>query len=101
MPIKRPRHHAKNHGAVERPSVVPFKILYSEGAFEVASYEHFGLEQPFDMVAMTDLTPKCPLEGDIVGTQRLFATWHKQGKMARVTTENSFSHSLNQLLGLK
>ncbi len=29
------------------PSVVPFKILHSEGPFEVASFEHFGLERPF------------------------------------------------------
>ncbi len=49
---------AKNNGG---PSVVPFKIINSEGPFEVASFEHFGLERPFNMAAMIVFTS----EGDI------------------------------------
>ncbi len=33
---------AKDHGG---QSVVPFEILHSEGPFEVANFEHFGLER--------------------------------------------------------
>ncbi len=36
---------AKNHEGPKCPSVIPFKILHSEGPFEVASFEHFGLER--------------------------------------------------------
>ncbi len=56
---------AKDHGSPKCPSVVPFEILHSEGPFEVASFEHFGLERPFNMAAMIVFTPKCPSEGDI------------------------------------
>ncbi len=55
----------KDHGGPKCPSVVPFKILHSEGPFEVASFEHFGLEWPFNMAAMIVFSPKCPSEGDI------------------------------------
>ncbi len=43
---------AKDHGGPKSPSVVPFEILNSEGPFEVASFEQFGLEWPFNMAAM-------------------------------------------------
>ncbi len=43
---------AKDHGSPKCPSVVPFEILHSEGPFEVASFEPFGLERPFNMAAM-------------------------------------------------
>ncbi len=36
---------AKNHEGPKCPSVIPFEILHSEGPFEVASFEHFGLER--------------------------------------------------------
>ncbi|ROL45560.1 hypothetical protein DPX16_17676 [Anabarilius grahami] len=61
---------AKDHGGPKCPSVVPFKILHSEGPFEVASFEHFGLERPFNMAAMIIFTPKCPSEGDISRLER-------------------------------
>ncbi len=51
----------KDHGG----GVVPFKILYSEGPFEVANFEHFGLERPFNMAAMIVFNPMCHSEGDI------------------------------------
>ncbi len=56
---------AKDHGGPTCPSVVPFEILQSEGPFEVANFEHFGLERHFNMAAMIVFTPKCPSEGDI------------------------------------
>ncbi len=56
---------AKDHESPKCPSVVPFEILHSEGPFEVARFEHFGLERPFNMAAMIVFTPKCPSEGDI------------------------------------
>ncbi|ROI26832.1 Complement C1q-like protein 4 [Anabarilius grahami] len=34
------------------------------GPFEVGSFEHFGLERPFNMAAMIIFTLKCPSEGD-------------------------------------
>ncbi len=40
---------AKDYGSPKCPPVEPFKILNSEGPFEVASFEHFGLERPFNM----------------------------------------------------
>ncbi len=55
------RPYAIDRGGPKCPSVVPFEILNSEGPFEVASFEHFGLERPFNMVAMIVFT----LEGDI------------------------------------
>ncbi len=61
---------AKDHGSPKCPSVVPFEILHSEGPFEVASFEHFGLELPFNMAAMSVFTPKCPSEGDISRLER-------------------------------
>ncbi len=56
---------AKDHGGLKCPSVVPFEILHSQGPFEVANFEHFGLERHFNMAAMIVFSPKCPLEGDI------------------------------------
>ncbi len=56
---------AKDHGDPKCPSVVPFEILHSEGPFEVGNFEHFCLEQPFNMAAMIFFTSKCPSEGDI------------------------------------
>ncbi len=56
---------AKDHGSPKCPSFVPFEILHSEGPFEVASFEHFGLEQPFHMAAMIVFILKCPSEGNI------------------------------------
>ncbi len=38
--------------------------------FEVASFEHFGLERPFNMAAMIVFTPKYPSEGDIYRLER-------------------------------
>ncbi len=61
---------AKDHGSPKCTSVVPFEILHSEGPFEVASFEHFGLERPFSMAAMIVFTPKCPSEGDISRLER-------------------------------
>ncbi len=61
---------AKDHGGPKCPSVVPFEILHSKGPFEVASFEHFGLEQPFNMAAMIVFTPRCPSEGDISRLER-------------------------------
>ncbi len=50
-------------------------ILRSDGPCEVVSFEHFGLERPFNMAAMIVFTPKCPSEGDISRLERtdLFA----------------------------
>ncbi len=42
---------AKDHGSLKCPPVEPFKILHSEGPFEVASFEHFGLERPFNLAS--------------------------------------------------
>ncbi len=70
---------AKDHGSPKCPSVVPFEILHSEGPFEVASFEHFGLERPFNMVAMIVFTPKCLSEGDI---SRLECTVHFFGYLS-------------------
>ncbi len=56
---------AKDHGGPKCPSIVPFEILYSKRPFEVASFEHFGLEWPFNMTALIVFTPKYPSEGDI------------------------------------
>ncbi len=61
---------AKNRGGPKSPSVVPFEILHSKGPFEVASFEHFGLERPFKMAAMIAFTPKCHSEGDIFRLER-------------------------------
>ncbi len=60
----------KDHGSPKCPSVVPFGILHSEGPFEVANSEHFGLERHFNMAAMIVFTPKCPSEGDISRLER-------------------------------
>ncbi len=49
---------AKDHGGPKCPSVVSFEILHSEGPFEVANFEHFGLERCFNMAAMIVFTPK-------------------------------------------
>ncbi len=46
---------AKNNVGPKCPSVVPFKILHSEGPFEVASFEHFGLERPFNILSGTTI----------------------------------------------
>ncbi len=35
------------------------------GPFEVASFEHFGLERPFNMAAVIVFTPRRTSEGDI------------------------------------
>ncbi len=43
----------------------PSKSFILKGPFEVASFEHFGLERPFNMAAMIVFTQKCPSEGDI------------------------------------
>ncbi len=64
---------AKDHGGPKCPSVVSFEILHSEGPFEVASFEHFGLERPFNMAGLAGMivfTPKCPSEGDISRLER-------------------------------
>ncbi len=50
--------------------VVPFEILHSEGPFEVASFEHLGLERPFNMAAMLVFTQKCPSEGHLSRLER-------------------------------
>ncbi len=55
---------AKGHRGPKCPSVVPFEILHSKGPFEVANFEHFGLERHFNMAAMIVFTPKCPSEGE-------------------------------------
>ncbi len=55
----------KDHGCTKCPSVVPFEILHSKGPFEVASFERFRLERPFNMAAMIVFTPNCPPKGDI------------------------------------
>ncbi len=72
--IRRRRHHAKNQHkgswSPKCPSVVPFEILHSEGPFEVANFEHFGLERHFNMAAMIVFTPKCPSESDISRLER-------------------------------
>ncbi len=60
----------KNHGGPKCPSVVPFEILRSEGPFEVANFEHLGLERHFNMAAMIVFTPKCPSEGDMSRLER-------------------------------
>ncbi|ROL54856.1 hypothetical protein DPX16_23308 [Anabarilius grahami] len=60
----------KDYGGPTCPSVVPFEILHSEGLFEVASFEHFGLERPFNTAAMIVFTAKCPSEGDISRLER-------------------------------
>lgn len=60
---------AKDHGRPNCPSVVPFKILHSEGPFEVAHFEHFGLERPFNMAAKI-VFMKCPSEGDMSRLER-------------------------------
>ncbi len=61
---------AKDHGSPKCPSVVPFEILHFEGPFEVASFEHFGLERPFNMAAMIVFIPKCPSEDDVSRLER-------------------------------
>ncbi len=61
---------AKGHRGPKCPSVVPFEILHSKGPFEVANFEHFGLERHFNMAAMIVFTPKCPSEGDISHLER-------------------------------
>ncbi len=38
--------------------------------FEVANFEHSGLEWPFNMAAMIVFTPKCSSEGDISRLER-------------------------------
>ncbi|ROL42827.1 hypothetical protein DPX16_8573 [Anabarilius grahami] len=59
-------HETEDYGGPKCPSVVPFEILHSEGPFEVASFEHFGLERHFNMAAMIVFTP----EGDISRLER-------------------------------
>ncbi len=66
---------SKDHGSPKCPSVEPFEILHSKGPFEVASFEHFGLERPFNMTAMIVFTPKCPSEGDISRLERTDSSW--------------------------
>ncbi len=61
---------AKDHEGPKCPSVVPFEILYSEGPFEVANFEHFGLERHFNMAAIIVFTLKCPSEGDMSHLER-------------------------------
>ncbi len=65
--------------------VVPFEILHSEGPFEVASFEHFGLEWHFSMAAMIVFTPKCPLEGNISRLERTECETYKNGFKKHMT----------------
>ncbi len=37
----------------------PSKMQHSEGPIDLASFEHFSLEQPFNMAAMTDFNQNC------------------------------------------
>jgi len=39
--------------------------FFSEGPFEVASFEHFSFKRPFSMAAMIVFTLKCPSEGNV------------------------------------
>ncbi|ROL46897.1 Complement component receptor 1-like protein [Anabarilius grahami] len=43
---------------------------FIQGPFEVASFEHIGLERPFNMAAMTVFTLKCPSESNISRLKR-------------------------------
>lgn len=52
-------HVCECHGDTKCPSVIPNKIFYSKGPW-VGSYEHFGLEWPFNMA-----TVKGTSEGNI------------------------------------
>ncbi len=54
VPTQRRRHHAKNlrKGSWEPElshQLYSSEILHSEGPFKVASFEHFGLERPFNL----------------------------------------------------
>ncbi len=51
-------------------SVQQLYLSITEGPFEVASFEHFGLERHFNMAAMIVFSPKCPSEGDISCLER-------------------------------
>ncbi len=74
VPIRRRRHHEKNLCKESRgpkgPTVVPFEILHSE--WPLASFEHFGLERPFNMAAIIVFTPKSPSVGDISHLKHTF-----------------------------
>ncbi len=71
---------AKAHGCSKCPSVVPFKIFHFEGPFEVASFEHFGLERPFNVAVMIVFIPKCPSEGGTSHLERTISIHHRQGR---------------------
>ncbi len=66
---------AKDHGGPKCPSVVPFEILHSEGPFEVANYEHIGLERHFNMAAMIVFTPKCDISRLERTVYQLYMEW--------------------------
>ncbi len=64
---------AKDHGC---QSVVPFEILHSEEPFEVANFEHFGLERYVHMAAMIVFTSEVPFGGRYIPfeTHRLYVS---------------------------
>ncbi len=103
MPTQRRRHHGKNQHkgswVPKWPSVVPFEILHSEGPFEVASFEHFGLERLFNMAAMIVFTPKCPSEGDISRLERSVTFWkYEHIHESENLRQNGFTNDLHKNL---
>ncbi len=79
---------AKDHGSAKCPSVVPFEMLHSEGPFEVASFEHFGLDDPSIWRPWLFFTPKCPSEGDISRLECTISFFSFSGQIT--TTCSSF-----------
>ncbi len=43
----------------QRISSLPFEMQHSEGPIDLASFEHFSLEQPFNIAAMSDFNQNC------------------------------------------
>ncbi len=52
-------------GARSVHQLYPSKSFILKGPFEVSSFEHFGLERPFNTAAMIVFPLKCPLDSDI------------------------------------
>ncbi len=73
---------AKDHGGRSVHQLYPSKSFIPKGPLKWPVFEHFGLEQHFNMAAMIVFTPKCPLEGDV---SRLECTSHDGTGLPRST----------------
>ncbi len=78
VPTRRRRHHRNQHKGSWGPEVTiscTLRILLSEGPFEVASFEHFGLERSFNMATIIVFTLKLPFRRRYVPFRTHRCSW--------------------------